>query len=93
MCSTCEAGFYCADDATSRAVMLATMICPAGMHCPAGSDSAPDLVANACKKGHYCLRGDEVWFNPQQSVKCPKINYSHATAQSLRHKYRQESKA
>lgn len=60
MCSTCEAGFYCADDATSRVMMLNEMICPAGMHCPAGSTNAPDLVDNACKKGHYCLRGDEV---------------------------------
>ena len=40
--------------------MLTKMICPAGMHCPAGSDHAPDLVGNACITGHYCLRGDEV---------------------------------
>ena len=59
-CSTCEAGFYCADDTTNRTTMLNKMICPAGMHCPTGSKDAPDLVGNACKKGHYCLRGDEV---------------------------------
>jgi hypothetical protein len=62
VCSICDVGFYCADDATSRTVMLNEMICPAGMHCPAGRTNAPDLVANACDKGHYCLKGNEVWL-------------------------------
>lgn len=60
VCSICEVGFYCAGDATARTVMLRDMICPAGMHCPPGSDKAPDLVDNACDKGHYCLKGSEV---------------------------------
>ena len=42
--------------------MLEKMICPAGMHCSAGHDRAPDLVSNACKKGYFCLRGDEVLY-------------------------------
>lgn len=41
--------------------MIRKMICPAGMHCPAGGIRAPDLVSNACKKGYYCSRGDEVF--------------------------------
>ena len=63
-CEICNTGFYCADEATSRQTMLKKMICPAGMHCEAGSIRAPDLVKNACSTGHYCLRGDEVGCLP-----------------------------
>ena len=60
MCSVCEPGFYCASKTTSRNLMLNTMICPAGLHCPAGTNRTPDLVSHFCLEGHYCLRGDEV---------------------------------
>ena len=69
VCPTCEPGYYCASKTTSRNHMLTVMICPAGLHCPAGTNVAPDLVSHACAQGSYCLRGDQVnirmnkWMN------------------------------
>ncbi|EDO39339.1 predicted protein, partial [Nematostella vectensis] len=75
LCTTCQVGFYCPSETTSRSMMISTYVCPAGLHCPTGSDRSPDLVSNACYKGHYCLRGDEEAL-PQ---KCPNGTFNPNT--------------
>ncbi|EDO27560.1 predicted protein, partial [Nematostella vectensis] len=66
----CQVGFYCPSETTSRSMMISTYVCPAGLHCPTGSDRSPDLCPNGtfnpntgrkhvsecqkCWKGYYC---------------------------------------
>lgn len=59
-CSTCLPGYYCMSNTTSFVKMKTKFICPAGMHCPPGMSYQPFPALNPCKKGYYCVRGDEV---------------------------------
>uniref|UniRef100_A0A7M5XIK9 Tyrosine-protein kinase ephrin type A/B receptor-like domain-containing protein n=1 Tax=Clytia hemisphaerica TaxID=252671 RepID=A0A7M5XIK9_9CNID len=70
-CSICNAGYYCMSNTTTYVEMSTKLICPAGMHCPAGSDRQPWAANNPCEKGQYCVQGNEHAY-PQ---KCPNGTY------------------
>ena len=71
-CTTCEAGHYCDQNATTQAFMYASRICPAGVECPPGMARQPDLVSDKCRVGHYCPAGDVSAY----PVACPEGTYN-----------------
>ena len=74
-CTICSAGYYCDNRITHRTDMHRNKICPAGMTCKEGRTNPPNLLADACIVGHYCLDGD-VDPLPRQ---CPNGTFSSLT--------------
>ena len=76
-CTTCEAGHYCDQNATTQAFMYSDRICPAGVECPPGMARQPDLVSDKCRVGHYCPSGDVSAY----PVACPEGTYNPDTGE------------
>lgn len=56
VCSTCQVGYYCDENATTQSDMLSTKPCPAGLYCPTGLDVEPSGALHSCARGYFCVQ-------------------------------------